>query len=157
MSTALLNTPIWSGKCRLAEKSPTTSSYSPTILRLSRTPITVPWPDGVGAYLTQHFEGRVADFLAVRLVKGTDWEEWRVAGVLYYYLKEQARPSTTEPVLRFAVETKNDEWRGWAIETIQASRDPDLKNKLDVERRRTQALAIPFPAALAALTPAKAP
>lgn len=125
--------------------------------RLSRTPITVPWPDGVGAYLTQHFEGRVADFLAVRLVKGTDWEEWRVAGVLYYYLKEQARPSTTEPVLRFAVETKNDEWRGWAIETIQASKDPDLKNKLDVERRRTQALAIPFPAALAALTPAKVP
>lgn len=124
--------------------------------RLARTPITVPPPSGVAAYLTLHFEGRVADFLSVRLVKGTDWEYWRVAGVLFY-LKEQARPSTTEPLLRFAVETKDDELRGWAIEAITASNDPDLKAKLDVERRRTQALAIPFPAALAALTPAKAP
>ncbi len=116
----------------------------------------VPSPLGAAGYLSMHFGAKVVDLLAVRVLKGNDWPHWRVAGVLFY-LKEQARPSATEPLLRFAVETKNDEWRGWAIEAIAASKDPDLKNRLDAERRRTQALALPFPAALAALTPAKAP
>ncbi len=101
--------------------------------RLARTPIGNPSPLGVAAYLTQHFGARVVDLLAVRLVKGTDWPHWRVMAVLFY-LRDHARPSITEVLLRFAAGTQNDEWRGAAIDAIRAAQDPDLRAKIEAER-----------------------
>ena len=67
--------------------------------RLARTPITAPPPVGVAGYLSQNFGPRVAEFLAVRLLKEGGWPGWRTAGVLLY-LRQQAVPSTTAALIR---------------------------------------------------------
>jgi hypothetical protein len=90
---------------------------------------------GIAAYLSKHFKGRVADILAVRLVKGTDWPEWSVLGVLFYLWK-QKQASATAALIRFAIETPKEKWRRAAVKAIQAAADPDLQAKLAWERRR---------------------
>ena len=115
--------------------------------RLARTPITSPPPTGVAAYLTQHFGARVVEFLALRLVKETDWPHWRVMGVIFY-LKDQGSPSTTAALLRFATDTRSEEWRSAAIEAIRATKDPDLSAKIAAERQRVEQQKKAFPAPL---------
>jgi hypothetical protein len=118
--------------------------------RIAHTPMGDPRPDGVAGYLSDTFEARVVELLALRLVKGIDWPQWRVYGVLFY-LKEQARPSTTEALLRFTVETQNDDARSDALDAIRASHDRGLKSKIAAERIRALALKLPFPPSLADL------
>jgi hypothetical protein len=118
--------------------------------RLARTPIPSPSPLGVASYLSLHFGARAVDFLAVRLVKGTDWPHWRVIGVIFY-LKEQAHPSATAALLRFAAETMEEELRGYAVEAIVAAHDADLKAKVAAERKYQAALGKQLPAAIDAL------
>ena len=114
---------------------------------LARTPISAPSPMGVAAYLGMHFDARVADFMAVRLVKITQDPRWRVSGMLLY-LKQEAQPSTTAALIRFAAETPNDEWRKVAVEAIEDIDDPALQTKLQFERQRMMLLRREFPNAL---------
>lgn len=118
--------------------------------RISRTPITRPSPLGIAGYLSLHFGAKAVDLLAARVVKGTDLPHWRVMGMIFY-LKEQARPSATEALLRFAAETANDDWRSAAVEAIRAAHDPDLGAKITAERQYQAALGKSLPAALEAL------
>jgi hypothetical protein len=118
--------------------------------RLARTPITSPPPLGVAAYLKQHFGPRVAEFLAVRLVKIPRAPHWRMMGVLFY-LKEQAVAPAVPALIRFAVETQNDEWRAAAVAAIQAANDPQLQARLQAEQQRAAARQLAFPPPLAAL------
>ena len=106
-------------------------------LKLARTPITSPSPTGIASYLTKHYGDRVAPYLALRLVKGTDWPRWKVNGVLFY-LRDQRVPATSFPLLRFAVETGVDEWRGTAVEALRNIEDPGLRAKIEAERQRLQ-------------------
>jgi hypothetical protein len=105
--------------------------------RAARTPAMEPSPRGVANVLNERFGSRVADFLALRLVKETNWPRWRVLGILLY-LKEQRLPSTTSALLRFSMETDSEEARGYAIEAIQAIADPELEAKVQIERQRVE-------------------
>lgn len=118
--------------------------------RLARTPIPSPSPLGVAAYLGQHFRGRVADYLALRLVKATEDPHWRVMGVLFY-VEQQALPSTTSALLRFAARTGNKEWQQQAIAAIQAIDDPGLQAKLSTERHMAELQNRDFPEPLSML------
>jgi len=118
--------------------------------RIAHTPITTPSPLGAASYLTLHFEGRVADALALRLVKAADWPHWKAMAVLFY-LKDHASPALTEPLLRFAADTADERWRAAAIDAARAGRDPALAAKIEAERLRLQAQKRLLPEALAAL------
>jgi len=120
---------------------------------IEKTPVLTPPPDGVAAYLSKHFQGRVTKLLTLRLLK-EDWPRWRVFGVLLY-LKEQKDRATTEGLIRFAVETPNDEWRKFAVETIQAIGDPALPVKVDAERKWLEQSGISIPKEVDRLNPAK--
>lgn len=123
--------------------------------RVARTPAGTPSPLGVASHLSFQYSARAVDFLAARLVKGTDWPHWKVVAVLSY-LEEQARPSATEALLRFAADTTDDEWRGFAIEAIEATRDPDIKAKVAFERQAQAARGKQLPPALEALAAPRA-
>jgi hypothetical protein len=103
--------------------------------RVARTPARVPAPESVAFVLNERFGSRVADFLALRLVKEPNWPRWRVTGILLY-LKEQKLPSTVSVLLRYITETESDESRVYALETVQAIADPQLQSKLLMERER---------------------
>lgn len=118
--------------------------------RLAETPAMTPPPIGIANALSEYFGYRVANFLALRLVKQNDWPRWRVVGILFY-LKEQKLPSTTSALIRFAAETGSDEAMGYAIEAIKAIADTDLKAKLRVERKRLESMHKSFPEELAGL------
>jgi hypothetical protein len=102
--------------------------------RLAETPITSPSPSGIAGYLSMHFGSRVADLMAVHLIKQTDWPRWRVSGILLY-LREQPRPSITAALIRFVSETRDKKWIEVALETIRAANDPDLAAKVYAEER----------------------
>ena len=118
--------------------------------KLELTPIVAPSPTGSAAYLTQTFGPNVAEMLALRLLKGTDWPHWRVMSVLFY-LKENAMPSTSVALIRYAGEVENEEWREASIEAISAANDPDLEAKLTAERERIEEQNAEFHPALRVL------
>ena len=120
--------------------------------RVEGTRLLAPPPISIAYVLNKRFGSRVADFLALRLVKEKDWPRWRIAGILLY-LEEQKLPSTTSALIRFASETENNEARGYAIEAIKAIADPDLKTKLGVERKRLEEMHKKLPEELANLAP----
>lgn len=118
--------------------------------RIERTPLPAPPPSGVATYLGEHFQARVADFLALRLVKETQAPHWRVMAVLLY-LRQQALPSTTTALVRFAADTRNEEWRETAVSAIRAIGDPALQPKLLAEGERLQRRGRELPHALSGL------
>ncbi len=118
--------------------------------KYARTPISAPPPISVAYMLNEDFYNSVANVLALRLIKENEWPYWRIIGVLLY-LKEQKLPSTTSALIRFAIETKDDEARGYAIEAIQAINDPDLKVKILIEKERLDNLQKSFPPELDSL------
>jgi len=113
--------------------------------RAAQTPKGTPSPLGVASYLTLHFSNRLTKLLALRLLKETDWDRWKVVAILLY-LKEHKDPATTGALLRFAIETNEDTWRGFALEAVQAIADPRLTNKLAFEEARAKKLGRPVPA-----------
>jgi hypothetical protein len=115
--------------------------------RMARTPAGVPPTAGVAAELSERYGAKVADLLAVHLVKELDWPQWRVGSVLQYIMDHKAT-STTSALIRFAAETNNEPWRAAAIETIRSVHDPDLATKMDYERKRYSALERKLPEAL---------
>jgi hypothetical protein len=118
--------------------------------RLARTPITAPSPTGIADYLQLHYGPRVANLLALHLLKFPNWPRWRVLGVLFY-LREQKQASVTAALLRYAAETSNAEGAMEAVRAIQAAADPDLPVKLAAERDRLKTLRKPISPALASL------
>jgi len=117
--------------------------YAP--IRLKKTAAGFPSPMGIESYLTLHFADRVAELLAVRLVKEEGWPRWKVVGILFY-LQAHKLTSTTSLVLRFAIETADAEWRTFALEAVREIHDPDLGAKLALEIARARRLKRAVPA-----------
>ncbi len=113
-------------------------------LRFKRTALGFPRPSGVEWYLTEHFANRVVELLALRLVQDAGWPNWKVVGIISY-LETHKKPSTTAALIRFAIETKQDEWRQFALEAIRAFNDPDLQEKVmfEIARARKHGLTVP--------------
>ncbi len=116
-------------------------------VRLARTPITSPSPMGAMSYLNLHFQSSVTDILAVHLIKLPDFPHWRIATILFY-LESQKSPEVTDILLRFVNETSNDDYRNVALNTIDATNDPNLKSKLLQEELRLKALEKELPESL---------
>jgi hypothetical protein len=142
-------------ECLLAWMQGTAREYQKALDYLDRLPqelagTCAPFPsaDGVAGSLSEWFGSRVADFLALRLAKEIDWPRWRVVGILLY-LEEQKLPSTTSAVIRFASETHSNEGRECAIDILRAIADPELKQKLAIERKRLDDLDKKLPKDLA--------
>ena len=112
--------------------------------KLKRSAVGHPRPAGVAGRLADSYSDRVANLLALRLVKQEDWPHWRVEGVLQY-LQECKKATTTSALLRFAMEAKDEEWRRDAIETVKSIGDPDLAAKLTFEKARQRTLGKPIP------------
>jgi hypothetical protein len=112
--------------------------------KMSRSAIGYPPPLGVADRLAALFRDRVAELLALRLVKQEDWPHWRIEGVLQY-LQECKKATTTSALLRFAMEAKDDEWRSDAIAAVKAIGDPDLAAKLTYEKARQRTFGRPIP------------
>lgn len=112
--------------------------------RFNKTAIGYPPPIGVTHYLTEHFGDRVAELLALRLVKQTVWPRWRVAAITLY-LQAHRVFTTTSALLRFAIETDGTQWRELAIEAIREIHDPEIDAKLafEIARARKRGLAVP--------------
>ena len=119
-------------------------------IRLARTPIGVPEPLAVEAYLTRNYAERAAPLLALRLLKEGGWPRWQVVGVLFY-LEAHPDPITTSAVIRFAIETSEPEWRRYAVEALEKYTDPALAAKLRFEIARANTLKLPIPPEVRAL------
>jgi hypothetical protein len=117
-----------------------------------KTIVRVPSPTGTESYLTLRFGDRVTELLALRLVKEQDWPQWKVLAVIFY-LKAHKVPSTTSALIRFAITTTNDKWRGFALEALREIKDPELSAKLAIEVTRARKLEQPVPADVRTLTP----
>ncbi len=97
------------------------------------TPVPFPPPEAVARYLSREFAGRAADLLALRLAKEVgSWPAWKSTAVLLY-LGERKEPATTAALLRIAVEAA--QWRTMALWAIRQIADPELRAKIDAERR----------------------
>jgi hypothetical protein len=114
------------------------------------TPALLPRPAIVARDLSFRFGSRVAEFLAIRLVKDIDWRPWQVTGVILY-LTEQKQPATTAALVRFAIDERREAWQQLAINAIKAINDPELPAKIASERRVAEAMKKPFPAILTEL------
>lgn len=119
-------------------------------VELARTVLGTPSPSGTESYLTLHFGNRLAELLALRLVKEQGWPQWKVGAVIYY-LKEHKVPSTTSALIRFAIGTGNQEWRAFAIQAIREIKDQDVAAKLAFEVTRARALGQTVPPEIRAL------
>jgi hypothetical protein len=117
---------------------------------IARTPAPKPSPSGAAEHLDYNFKGRVADMLALRLIKEPDWPRWRVAAVLLY-LEDHPDKATVGSLVRYAVEIDNEEYREFAIDALKPARGPDLDKALDAETLRLKALNKELPGELAEL------
>ena len=118
--------------------------------KLARTAMGKPSPTGTESYLTLHFGDRVADLLALRLIKQDAWPEWKVRAVVFY-LTTHRRPSATVALIRFAIETPDGESRELAVAGIHAVGDPALRVLLADELARARRLRRPVPNEVRAL------
>jgi hypothetical protein len=92
----------------------------------------------------------VTKLLALRLLKQDNWPHWQVVAVIFY-LGVQKDPEITGALLRFAIQTEEAEWRGFAIEAVRAIKDPELPAKLAFERQRAKDLRLELPGELRTL------
>jgi hypothetical protein len=111
-----------------------------------------PSPPMLAHSLAKAFDGRVADFLALRLVKEEkeNLPGWLRTGTLLY-LQQQKSPATTAALLRFALETDDEHLRDSAIEAIKGIRDPELPKKLEAEREYAKKQHLQLPSVLETL------
>lgn len=100
--------------------------------------------------LTTRFGARVADALALRLVKLPTAPAWRVRTALAY-LERHPTPAATAALIRFAAASEVPEDQAFAARVLRATRDPALGEKLARERSRLAAAGRALPPALAAL------
>ena len=122
---------------------------------VKRSPVTEggpPSPPMLAKSLASAFDGRVVDFLALRLVKEDkeDLPGWLRRGIILY-LQQQKSRATTAALLRFGVETKDEGLRDCAVDAIRSMPDPELPKKLEAEREYAKKQGLAWPSALEAL------
>jgi hypothetical protein len=103
--------------------------------RVRPTPAMYPRSDGMANTLSETYDGRVAAFLATRLITSSNWPHWKAAAVILY-LGQQRIPSTTEALIRFAAEARSKELREVTVGSIRQMRDAELPSKLRAEQAR---------------------
>ena len=113
--------------------------------KMAKTVIGSPSGVGVEGYLTLHFEGRLAELLALRLIKEPEWPHWEVVAAILY-LQTHKVSATTGALIRFAIEAPSDQQRKLAIDAIHAIGDPELGAKLTYELARAKSLNLRVPA-----------
>jgi hypothetical protein len=118
--------------------------------KLARTAMGKPSPTGTESYLTLHFADRVAELLALRLIKEDAWPPWKTRAVIFY-LTAHRLPSTTTALIRFAIETADAESRDLAIAGVRAIGDPTQATQVAAEAARAQRLQRPLPPEVRAL------
>jgi hypothetical protein len=118
--------------------------------KLARTAMGKPSPTGTESYLTLHFADRVAELLALRLIKEDAWPPWKARAVIFYVTAHR-RPSTTTALIRFAIETPDAESRDLAIAGVRAIGDPTQATQVAAEIARAQRLHGPVPPEVRAL------
>jgi HEAT repeat protein len=105
--------------------------------------------------LSDRYGGRLAELLALRLVKQPEQASWRVL-VTLGYLDRHKTPAVTEALIRFAATSPHAKLQQTTARVIAGLGDPDLPRKLAAERDRLARQGAAIPPALAALggTPA---
>jgi hypothetical protein len=121
--------------------------------RFAETVAGTPPVRGIVDNLSRTFDGRLADFLALRLVKESEPPPWR-ALVTLAYLERHPSPTANDAVIRFAARTEAPELQQVAAQVLAKSGDPDLAQKLAAERERLAPAGRALPPALATLASA---
>jgi len=129
---------------RASDNEPALQYLESLPARISRTAMGTPSPLGAAEYLELKHGKRVADILALRLVKETGWPNWKTGAVLLY-LEKAKSPFANAAVIRFAAETKNQDYRDVAITILKDTQDAELPNKLRKESERCRASNRPLP------------
>lgn len=122
--------------------------------RILPTPESIPRADGVAYYLSTRYKDSVAEMLAVRLAKGTDWPPWQVIAVLLY-LEEQKVPSTGPALVRFAARSEDPDDVEHAVKILASLGRADLPALVSAEQRRLEDWGQDLPPALLALGTAR--
>jgi hypothetical protein len=118
--------------------------------RFSETVAGTPPVRGIVDNLSRTFEGRLANFLALRLVKESEPPPWR-ALVTLAYLERHPSPTANDAIIRFAARTEAPELQEVSAQVLAKSGDPDLAQKLAAERERLARAGGALPPALATL------
>ena len=115
----------------------------------ARTVAGTPPVASVAANLTRRFGARLTGFLALRLVQHpeTDWRSL----VALAYLDQHKDPATTEPIIRFAAQTRARPLQAIAAQVLVRLGDPALPQKIRAERDRLAATGGSLPPAVASL------
>ncbi|MBL4687890.1 MAG: hypothetical protein JKY37_25090 [Nannocystaceae bacterium] len=106
-------------------------------IALARTPAGGPRPSMVQDFLNQDYGADLVEFVGLRLAKEKSAQGWRVLGFILY-LGDHRVVSTSEALIRFATETTDESWRGFAVDAVRGFDDPDLATKLDAEEARAR-------------------
>lgn len=117
---------------------------------LASTPAGQPRPSMVRTYLTEEHGPRLAELIALRLVKEASPRKWRVLGFVLY-LGDQRVHSTSEALIRFAAETQDETWRSFAVKALASYGDPNLPRKIRAEANQARAAGRDLPSDLKAL------
>jgi hypothetical protein len=100
--------------------------------------------------LSARYGGRLAELLALRLVKQPEQASWRVLTTLGY-LDRHKSPATTEALIRFATRSPHPKFQQMTAQVIAGLGDSELPRKLAAERERLAAQGATLPPVLAAL------
>lgn len=118
----------------------------------ARTVVGVPRVDAVVENLTRQHGGRLAEVLALRLVRVPSAPEWRARTALAY-IERHPTPTVTEAVVRFATTTQLPQHQAAVARTLAAIDDPAMGSKVAAERERLARSGRSLPPALASLAP----
>jgi hypothetical protein len=118
--------------------------------RFADTAAQTPPVRGAVEQLSARYGGRLAELLALRLVKQPGQASWRVLTTLAY-LDGHKTPAVTEALIRFAAHTPSPKLQRMTAAVIAGLGDPQLRRKLTAERERLAAQGAAMPPALAAL------
>jgi hypothetical protein len=118
--------------------------------RFAGTAARTPPVRGVLHNLSARYGGRLAEFLALRLVKQSQPANWEVLTSLAY-LDQYKNPAVTEALIRFAARTTQPQWQQLATRVLRDLGDPALAAKLTAERGRLAQNGRSLPPALLAL------
>jgi len=121
--------------------------------RFAETVAGTPPVRGIVDNLSRTFDGRLADFLALRLVKESEPPPWRALATLGY-LERHPSPTSNDAVIRFAARTEAPQLQQVAAQVLAKSGDPDLAQKLEAESERLAPTGGALPPALATLASA---
>jgi hypothetical protein len=119
-------------------------SFGPTILG-------TPPVRGVVENLSATFGGRLAEFLALRLVKVPTAPAWR-AQVTLAYLERHPTPAVTDALLRYASMTSAPALQAAVARAVTVAHDPALARKAQAEADRLARTGRTLPPAVAKLT-----